>query len=60
MLNEGSRLTRLPIGEAAASLSAILLDEDYYAFLKTKVRALMSDVDRPGRGFPPPRPRAWR
>lgn len=33
-LVEDSHLTPLPIDEAAASLSASLLDEDYYAFLK--------------------------
>lgn len=33
-----SHLTPLPIGEAAASLSAILLDESYYAFLNSMVR----------------------
>jgi hypothetical protein len=33
-----SHLTPLPIDEAAASLSAILLDEAYYAFLKSMVR----------------------
>ncbi|WP_394890218.1 hypothetical protein ACG873_02340 [Mesorhizobium sp. AaZ16] len=37
-LAEDSHLTPLPIDEAAASLSAILLDEDYYAFLKSMVR----------------------
>lgn len=37
-LAENSHLTPLPIDEAAASLSAILLDEDYYAFLKAMVR----------------------
>src|SRR5213076_1877560 len=37
---EGSALTPLPIDEEAASLSAILLDEDYYAFLKSMVRAV--------------------
>ncbi len=31
-------LTPLPIDEAAASLSAILLNEDYYTFLKSMVR----------------------
>lgn len=30
---DGSHLTPLPIDEAISSLSAILLDEDYYAFL---------------------------
>ena len=38
MLPADSRFTPLPIDEAAASLSAILLDEDYYAFLKSMVR----------------------
>ena len=38
-LARGSHLTPLPIDEAAASLSAILLDEDYYAFLKSMVGA---------------------
>ena len=37
---EESQLTPLPIGEEAASLSAILLDEDYYAFLKSMARTL--------------------
>jgi hypothetical protein len=37
-LAEDSHLTPIPIDEAAASLSAILLDEDYYAFLKSMVR----------------------
>lgn len=37
---EGSQLTPLPISEEAASLSAILLDEDYYAFLKSMVRSV--------------------
>ena len=38
VLAEGSAFTPLPIGDEAASLSAILLDEDYYAFLKAMVR----------------------
>lgn len=37
-LSEDAHFTPLPIDEAAASLSAILLDEDYYAFLKSMVR----------------------
>jgi hypothetical protein len=32
-LAEGSHLTPIPIGEAVASLSAILLDDTYYAFI---------------------------
>lgn len=39
-LAEDSRLTPIPIDEAAASLSAILLDEDYYRFLKSMVRVV--------------------
>lgn len=37
-LDGGGHLTPLPIDEAAASLSAILLDESYYEFLKSMVR----------------------
>jgi hypothetical protein len=37
-LAEDSHLTPLPIDEAVASLSAILLDEDYYSYLKSMVR----------------------
>lgn len=33
ILPEGSRLTPIPLAEAIASLSAILLDEDYYEFI---------------------------
>lgn len=32
-LPEGSHLTPIPLDEAVSSLSAILLDEDYYAFI---------------------------
>jgi hypothetical protein len=32
-LPEGSRLTPIPLAEAVASLSAILVDEDYYEFI---------------------------
>ena len=39
-IKDGDTLARLSIGEAAASLSAILLDPDYYAFLKSMVRNL--------------------
>lgn len=37
-LAPGSQLTPLPIDEAAASLSAILLDMGYYAFLRENAR----------------------
>lgn len=39
-LAEDSRLTPIPIDDAASSLSAILLDEDYYDFLKSMVRVV--------------------
>lgn len=39
-LSSGSQLTRIPVAEEAASLSAILLDADYYAFLKTMGRSI--------------------
>jgi len=35
MLLEDAKITPLPIDEEAFSLSAILLDEDYYLFLKS-------------------------
>ena len=37
---DGAALTRLSVGETAASLSAILLNPDYYTFLKSMVRDL--------------------
>ncbi|MGV7120311.1 hypothetical protein [Sphingopyxis sp. 550A] len=39
-IKDGDMLARLSIGETAASLSAILLNPDYYAFLKSMVRNL--------------------
>lgn len=39
-LAEDAHLTPLPIDEAVASLSAILLDEAYYGFLKSMVRTV--------------------
>lgn len=39
-LGEGARLTPLPIDETVASLSAILLDEAYYALLKANLREI--------------------
>lgn len=35
---EGSELTPIPFGDEASSLSAILLDDDYYAFLQAGKR----------------------
>ena len=39
-LAEGARLTPIPFEEAAASLSAILLDDEYYAFIVTGSRSV--------------------
>lgn len=39
-LAEGAHLTPVPLGEAVASLSAILLDPDYYAFIHAHRRML--------------------
>lgn len=59
VLAEGSQLTPLPIDEEAASLSAILLDEDYYQFLKTMVR-VVDDVPILGEAaIIPFKARAW-
>ena len=40
-LGADSRLTPLPIDETVASLSAILLDEGYYALLTANLRAIV-------------------
>lgn len=58
-LAEGSQLTPLPIGEGAASLSAILLDEDYYAFLKSMVRAVAGIPVLSEAAIIPFKARAW-
>jgi hypothetical protein len=39
-LAEGSNLTPIPFGEEVSSLSAILLQEEYYAFLKAAFGSL--------------------
>lgn len=39
-LADGAHLTPVPLGEAVASLSAILLDVDYYAFIHAHKRVL--------------------
>lgn len=56
---EGSAFTPLPIDEEAASLSAILLDEDYYAFLKSMVRAVDGIPLLDERGIIPFKAKAW-
>lgn len=54
-----SHLTPIPIAEEAASLSAILLDEDYYAFLKTMARPLDGIPVLDEAGIIPFKARAW-
>jgi len=58
-LAPGSHLTPLPIAEEAASLSAILLDADYYAFLKTMARPLDGVPVLDEAGIIPFKARAW-
>ena len=56
---EGSALTPLPIDEEAASLSAILLDEDYYALLKSMVRGVDGIPLLDDRRIIPFKAKAW-
>jgi hypothetical protein len=58
-LAPGSHLTPIPIAEEATSLSAILLDEDYYAFLKTMTRPLDGIPVLDEAGIIPFKARAW-
>ena len=58
-LTPGSQLTPIPIAEEAASLSAILLDADYYAFLKTMGRSLDGVPVLDEAGLIPFKARAW-
>lgn len=58
-LAPGSQLTPIPIAEEAASLSAILLDANYYAFLKTMGRSLDGLPVLDEAGLIPFKARAW-
>lgn len=58
-LAPGSQLTPIPIADEAASLSAILLDADYYAFLKTMGRSLDGIPVLDEAGIIPFKARAW-
>lgn len=58
-LAPGSQLMPIPIAEEAASLSAILLDADYYAFLKTMGRSLAGVPVLDEAGIIPFKARAW-
>lgn len=59
MLGEGSYLTPIPLDEAVSSLSAILLDEDYYAFILTG-RRIMDGLAYVGEDrLIPLKARAW-
>jgi hypothetical protein len=56
---EGSQLTPIPIDEEAASLSAILLDSDYYEFLKAMVRTAGNLPVLDASAIIPFKARAW-
>lgn len=58
-LSADATLTPLPIDEEAASLSAILLDENYYALLKTLVRIINGIPVLDETGLIPFKARAW-
>lgn len=58
-LRADATLTPLPIDEEAASLSAILLDENYYALLKTLVRVISGIPVLGETGLIPFKARAW-
>ncbi|WP_296615617.1 hypothetical protein [Sphingomonas sp.] len=58
-LAEGSHLTPLPIDEEAASLSAILLDADYYDFLTAMVRTIDGIPVLDAAAIIPFKARAW-
>ncbi|MYM00355.1 hypothetical protein GR702_21695 [Novosphingobium sp. FGD1] len=55
----GAHLTPIPIAEEAASLSAILLDADYYKFLKMMARPLDGIPVLDEAGIIPFKARAW-
>lgn len=58
-LEDGAHLTPVPIGEAVASLSAILLDDDYYRFLHSQTRRLRGVHVVTERALIPLKSRAW-
>lgn len=58
-VTEGSHLTPLPIAEEVASLSAILLDSDYYGLLKEKVREVSGVPLLDEAALIPFKARAW-
>jgi len=56
---EGSRLTPIPVGEEISSLSAILLDDDYYRFLRSGTK-VENDISFVGpEHLIPLKARAW-
>lgn len=58
-LAPGSQLTPIPIAEEAASLSAILLNADYYAYLKEMGRSVDGIPVLDEAGLIPFKARAW-
>ena len=47
---EGSHLTPIPLSDEVSSLSAILLDADYYGWIQAGKR-MIGDLPEPGQGF---------
>jgi hypothetical protein len=58
-LDGEARFTPLPIGEDVASLSAILLDPDYYTFINTHKRVIGGLSALGADGLIPLKARAW-
>lgn len=58
-LAEGAHLTPVPIDDAVQSLSAILLDDDYYGFLHAHTRKLAGLRIITERALIPLKARAW-
>ena len=58
-LQDGSHLTPIPISEAASSLSAILLDDNYYDFLHRHTREIEGVSIVSEQGLIPLKARAW-
>jgi len=59
VLTEGAHLTPIPVEEDLSSLSAILLDEDYYSFLHSGTRSIEDVPIVDAEHLIPLKARAW-
>ncbi len=59
LLAEGSHLTPIPVGAPVSSMSAILLQDDYYAFLRTGIRSVQGIPVVGADRLIPLKARAW-